>query len=178
MDANAKGIVVIDRQRTPIQPSSTVSMRMPSVPHIALGRSVVRVPSCATDAPWGRRYGESNAFSRIRRKTRLRPTRMSRPDLAVSLTGKGRGRQIGPDGGQQIGIRHLRLWAAPRPMKRHDVCRLPSLLGVDRRAGDVEHPADPFKAVGLAGAWGGRPVDARDPQACPVDARRDKDQSG
>ncbi|SAL85812.1 hypothetical protein AWB67_07041 [Caballeronia terrestris] len=30
-----------------------------------------------------------------------------RPDVAVAFTGEGRGRQIGPDGLQQVGVGHL-----------------------------------------------------------------------
>jgi hypothetical protein len=65
-------------ENTQTQPSSTVSIRMPSVPHISFGRSVVIVPSCRVGTPWGRRCGESSRVSRIRRNTCVRETRMSR----------------------------------------------------------------------------------------------------
>ena len=68
---------MINRREHPDQPSSTVSMRTPSVPHTSFGRLVVIVPSCWADLPWGRRCGDIKAFSRISRSTRVRETRIS-----------------------------------------------------------------------------------------------------
>src|SRR5712664_3947898 len=150
-------------------------MRTPSVPHISFGRLVVIVPSCRDDVPWGRRCGDSKAFSRIRRSTRVRETRMSRRirsrahTLRLPLTGKGRGRQIGADGLQKVSVGHLWFRAAPLRHEWHHVARLACLTGIDRRTRESKHPADPLQPIRLAGASGGRAAhfdDLRLPKGC------------
>ena len=89
MDADAAGIEMIDGREYPdpvfIDGLDADAIGAP----ISLGRCMARVPSCSTGAPCGRRCGESNEFSRIRRNTRPRPTRMlpRRRNRAQTLRG-------------------------------------------------------------------------------------------
>jgi hypothetical protein len=68
--------------------SRTVVIRVPSVARTTFGASVTIVRSWASSGRGRVRCGDSRAFSRIRRKTRLRATRepvphpQPRPDLA------------------------------------------------------------------------------------------------
>lgn len=112
MPAHAFGVEMIDRRETQTQPSSTVSMRTPSVPHIASGAEVMIVPVCGSGVPLGVRCGESSASSCITRQTRFlatpMPARRSRAQtLRRPSPTNGEGRQVGPDGREQIGVAPL-----------------------------------------------------------------------
>jgi hypothetical protein len=60
--------------------SRTVVIRVPSVAHITFGASVTIVRSCSEAGCSRARCGDSRAFSRISRSTRLRATRAPVPD--------------------------------------------------------------------------------------------------
>src|SRR5713101_4055550 len=92
-----------------------------------------------------------------------------RPYLAVPLTDKRRGRQIGADGLQKVSVGHLWFRAAPLRHEWHHVARLACLTGIDRRTRESKHPADPLQPIRLAGASGGRAAhfdDLRLPKGC------------
>ena len=59
-----------------------------------------------------------------------------RPYFAVTLAGERRCFQIGADGGQEVGVRHLRLWATPLRAHGDQRGRFSGLLGIEGRTGN------------------------------------------
>ena len=104
------------------------------------------------------RSGESRLFSRIRRSTRLRATRMSRqtrslsPDLAVALALPGRCLQVGFD-------RHQQRLVRDRGLRSPTLCRL--LLGVLAGGHGVERGAGHAPGIRRRPAAGRRPDPCR-----------------
>src|SRR5580698_5450234 len=91
------------------------------------------------------------------------------PDLSMPLALEGRSRQIGANGRQQVGIGHFRLRATASRDDRH-VGRCPRTHGIDRRAREVEHLADPLQSKGLVRTDGDRVAHVDDLR--PVKGRR------
>ena len=67
------------------QPSSTVSTRTPSVPHMTWGAEVMMVPAWRTGSPWRPRWGDRSPCARITRSTRERATRIPSSILSRAL---------------------------------------------------------------------------------------------
>lgn len=68
-----------------------------------------------------------------------------RPYLAMAFADERRSPKVSTNGRQEIGIGNLRLWLATGRMQRDYLGVLPGLLGVDRRARELQHPCPPGK---------------------------------
>ena len=77
----------------------------------------------------------------------------ARPDLAVTLSGPGRAREVRPNGGKQVGIGDRRLRPAPGRRGRRRP-RRSAARGIEARPRHAPDPADPRDAVAPSG--GGR----------------------
>ena len=71
------------------------------------------------------------------------------PDLAMTFSDERRSLQVGTNGAQQAGVRHLRLGSATFRMQGYDI-DFPGLLGGERRARKFQHLADQLQSIHAA----------------------------
>src|SRR6478736_1750911 len=162
MDADAAGVAMINRREHP-DPAVIHGLDAHAVgaPHFvrAARRDRAVVQRRLTLRPTMRR--QQSVLPHQPQHTGARDADVAqdtqpRPYLAVPLADKRRGRQIGPDGIQKVGVGHPWLRAAPLCHEWHHVARLARTSGIDRRTRESEHPADSLQPIRLAGASGDR----------------------
>src|ERR1700738_3374600 len=162
MDANAAGVAMINRREHP-DPAVIHGLDEHAVgaPHFvrAARRDRAVVQRRLTLGPTMRR--QQSVLPHQTQHTGARDPDVAqdtqaRPYLAVPLADKRRGRQIGPNGIQKVGVGHLWLRAAPLCHEWHYVARLARTSGIDRRTRESEHPTDSLQPIGLADARGDR----------------------